>query len=61
MTTSSIPDRDLTSADPFLMPRGMAGVAAGATALLFGILFAHPAVLLADAWWNDPNSGHGLL
>lgn len=33
----------------------------GLTALLFVLLFAKPAALLADAWWNDPNSGHGLL
>lgn len=25
------------------------------------LLFARPAQLLFDAWWNDPNSGHGLL
>jgi exosortase len=31
------------------------------TATAFVILFAKPATLLADAWWNDPNSGHGLL
>lgn len=31
------------------------------TAIAFAILFARPAVLMADAWWNDPNSGHGLL
>ena len=28
---------------------------------MFGLLFARPAQLLVDAWWNDPNSGHGLL
>ena len=31
------------------------------TALMFAILFAKPAQLLGDAWWNDPNNGHGLL
>jgi len=31
------------------------------TAIAFMLLFAKPAQLLADAWWNDPNSGHGLL
>ncbi len=31
------------------------------TAALFVALFAKPAALLVDAWWNDPNSGHGLL
>jgi exosortase len=36
-------------------------VAAGLSALAFILLFAHPARLLFDAWWNDPNSGHGLL
>lgn len=36
-------------------------VAYALTAALFALLFAKPAALLADAWWNDPNSGHGLL
>lgn len=31
------------------------------TAIAFVLLFAKPAQLLADAWWNDPNSGHGML
>jgi len=31
------------------------------TALMFVLLFAKPMRLLGDAWWNDPNSGHGLL
>lgn len=31
------------------------------SALMFAFLFAKPAKLLFDAWWNDPNSGHGLL
>jgi exosortase len=31
------------------------------TAILFGLLFAKSARSLGDAWWNDPNSGHGLL
>lgn len=42
-------------------PRGIEAVAAGITALCFGLLFARPAQLLVDAWWNDPNSGHGML
>ncbi len=33
----------------------------GLTALAFVLLFAKPAGLLFDAWWNDPNNGHGLL
>lgn len=37
------------------------GAAIGLTALSFSLLFAKPARLLFDAWWNDPNSGHGLL
>ncbi len=32
-----------------------------ATAVAFVILFAQPAVLLADDWWNNPEAGHGLL
>lgn len=31
------------------------------TAVLFALLFARPFTLLLDAWWNDPNSGHGML
>lgn len=31
------------------------------TATMFVLLFAKPAQLLGDAWWNDPNNGHGLL
>jgi exosortase len=31
------------------------------TALMFVLLFAKPARLMFEAWWNDPNSGHGLL
>ncbi|AMW04152.1 exosortase/archaeosortase family protein [Gemmatimonas phototrophica] len=31
------------------------------TAVMFALLFAKPFNLLLDAWWNDPNSGHGLL
>lgn len=31
------------------------------TAIMFVLLFAKPAQLLGDAWWNDPNNGHGLL
>lgn len=38
-----------------------ARAAALVTALLFGVLFAKPFGLLVDAWWRDPNSGHGLL
>jgi exosortase len=29
--------------------------------LAFLVLFAHPARLLLDDWWNDPDAGHGLL
>lgn len=31
------------------------------TAIAYVLLFAKPATVLADAWWNDPNNGHGLL
>ena len=41
--------------DPFaLAPLVLAGLA-------FLVLFAHPARLLLDDWWNDPDAGHGLL
>jgi len=33
----------------------------GLTAVMFALLFAKPSLLMFDAWWNDPNSGHGLL
>jgi exosortase len=61
VTTSTIPTRDVTAGPFGQLPRGSDAIAAGVTALMFGILFAHPAMLLVDAWWNDPNSGHGLL
>lgn len=51
----------MTGSPKWQLPSGNVAIAAGVTALLFGVLFAHPAKLLADAWWNDPNSGHGLL
>lgn len=31
------------------------------TATMFVLLYAKPATMLFDAWWTDPNSGHGLL
>jgi len=31
------------------------------TAAAFTVLFAKPAVLLAQDWWTDPEAGHGLL
>lgn len=31
------------------------------TLVAFAMLYAKPARMLADAWWNDPNNGHGLL
>lgn len=36
-------------------------IAIGLWAVAFVLLFMRPAELLFDAWWNDPNSGHGLL
>ena len=61
MTSSSLPTTDVTGARAFSWPKGNAAIAAAVTAVLFGILFAKPAQLLAVAWWDDPNSGHGLL
>ncbi|MFZ5624248.1 MAG: exosortase/archaeosortase family protein [Gemmatimonadota bacterium] len=37
-----------------MLPLAVAG-------LLFAMLFAQPARLLALDWWNDPDAGHGLL
>ena len=61
MSTSTIPTADVTASRAFTLPPGNPRIAAGVIAVLFGILFARPAQLLVDAWWNDPNSGHGLL
>lgn len=61
MSTSTIPTTDVTESQAFTLPPGNPRIAAGVIAVLFGILFARPAQLLVDAWWNDPNSGHGLL
>lgn len=36
-------------------------ITAGVTALVFAILFARPATLLAQDWWSNPEAGHGLL
>ena len=33
----------------------------GLTASAFAVLFSKPFALLVEAWWVDPNSGHGLL
>jgi exosortase len=32
-----------------------------ATSLLFAVLYARPAYLLARDWWDNPEAGHGLL
>lgn len=32
-----------------------------ATTVAFALLFASPAIGLAQDWWNDPEAGHGLL
>ena len=32
-----------------------------ALAVAFGVLFWRPALLMGRDWWNDPESGHGLL
>lgn len=43
------------------MPKGNVAIAAGVTAVLYGILFARPAQSLAMVWWTDDSNGHGLL
>jgi exosortase len=45
----------------FALPDGFPPVAAALTAVLFGVLFARPAALLARDWWSNPEAGHGLL
>ena len=32
-----------------------------ATAIAFAVLFAKPAAQLVQAWWSNPEAGHGLL
>ncbi len=54
----------LLSKDTLPAIRALSPIALAAhalTAITFAMLFLKPARLLADAWWNDPNSGHGLL
>ncbi|MEN9508881.1 MAG: hypothetical protein RLZZ621_1444 [Gemmatimonadota bacterium] len=53
------PARQVHAALRSLAP--LEGAALALTALAYSWLFAKPARLLFDAWWNDPNSGHGLL
>lgn len=45
----------------FALPAGFPPVAAALTAVLFAVLFARPAALLARDWWTNPEAGHGLL
>jgi exosortase len=69
-STATAPNRTAENDPRELIAKAVAGLRAqapvdlaahGLTALMFVLLFAKPAKLLADAWWNDPNSGHGLL
>lgn len=53
------PARRARSALRALAPLELAALAL--TVLTYSWLFAKPARLLFDAWWSDPNSGHGLL
>jgi exosortase len=46
---------------PFALPAGFPPAAAALTAVLFAVLFARPAALLARDWWSNPEAGHGLL
>ncbi len=54
MTAPTLRFPRLAEAREHLLPLAVGGV-------LFVLLFARPAVLLADDWWNDPEAGHGLL
>ncbi|HLV26793.1 MAG TPA: exosortase/archaeosortase family protein [Gemmatimonadales bacterium] len=51
---SNFPERVFTPARENLLPVALAAVA-------FVLLFARPAQLLANDWWNNPEAGHGLL
>lgn len=43
------------------LPAGVPAAAGLLTAVLFAVLFARPAALLARDWWSNPEAGHGLL
>lgn len=58
-TTPSLAPSDLLATVRRLAPIELAAYAL--TGVMFVLLFAKPATLMFDAWWNDPNSGHGLL
>lgn len=58
-TTSSLAPSDLLASLKRLAPIELAAYTL--TGVMFVLLFAKPASLMFDAWWNDPNSGHGLL
>ncbi len=45
----------------FALPTGFPPAAAAITTVLFAVLFARPAALLARDWWVNPEAGHGLL
>lgn len=52
----------LERAQPIRLPADpTARWALAATALAYAVLFAQPFVNTAQAWWNDPEAGHGLL
>lgn len=51
-----------SAATPIRLPaEPMARAALVATVVTFALLFAQPMANTAQAWWVDPESGHGLL
>jgi exosortase len=56
MTASALPAPTTEQA-----ATGNAWIPLAATGVLFAVLFARPAALLAGDWWNNPEAGHGLL
>lgn len=58
VTAAALPDHALPASSPPALVRG-AAVACTVAAFLW--LFAEPLAGTARAWWNDAESGHGLL
>lgn len=56
MTSAAMPSRRVR-----LPGDGVTRAALAATLVTFGVLFAQPLANTVNAWWSDPEVGHGLL
>lgn len=56
MTSAALPSRRVR-----LPGDGVTRAALAATLVTFGVLFAQPLANTVNAWWSDPEVGHGLL